>query len=297
MLRTILTLLLLWLVFLIGTPVYAFSTIDVVDGHTSSLGSQRGTAVLLVGTDGDGSAGQRTDTMMLLYQPPVGKSVLLGFPRDSYVEIPGRGNNKLNAAYAFGGPTLLLETLEHNTGIQFDGYLEIGMDGLVDLVDAVGGVDVCLDAPMQDRDAHIDLEAGCQTLDGDEALGYVRMRKSDPQGDLGRMERQREVIGKIVQGAAHPMTVVNPVSWWQLNQAAAGTMVRTDDTGIPTMLGAGVGLISSFTGAGISMTVPVSSTNTATSAGSSVIWDEEASAAVFAAIASGETAELEKYHR
>lgn len=297
--RTLLTLVLLWLAFLIGTPIYAWSTIGVVDGTQSGLADQSGTAVLLVGTDGraDGSTGHRTDTMMLLYQPPSGKSVLLGFPRDSFVEIPGRGENKLNAAYAFGGPALLIQTIEHNTGIQLDGYLEIGMDGLVDMVDAVDGVEVCPESPMQDADAHLDIPAGCQTLDGDTALGYVRMRKSDPKGDLGRMERQREVIGQIVRQSAHPMTFINPVRYWQLNQGAARTLGRTPETGVTTMFGAGVGLVSGFTGAGISMTVPVSNPNATTSAGSSVLWDEEASRAVFDAIAAGETGELDKYHK
>lgn len=297
--RTILALFLLWLAFLVGTPIYAWSTIGIVDGAESGLPDQPGTAVLLVGTDGraDGSTGHRTDTMMLLYKPPTGKSVLLGLPRDSFVEIPGRGENKLNAAYAFGGPALLLQTVEHNTGIQVDGYLEIGMGGLVDMVDAVGGIEVCPEAPMQDSAADLDIPAGCQTIDGDTALAYVRMRKSDPRGDLGRMERQREVIGKIVRQAAHPVTFVNPVRYWQLNRGAAQTLSRTPETGITTMFGAGIGLVSSFTGAGISMTVPVSNPDARTSAGSSVLWDEEASRAVFDAIASGDTSELDKYHK
>lgn len=306
-----LTVLVLWLVFMIGTPIYAWSRIETVSTGLSSLENQGGTAVLLVGNDGRGNLseedrkrlgtgstdGNRTDTMMLLYKPPSGKSVLLGFPRDSYVEIPGKGKNKLNAAYAFGGPELLVRTIEHNTDIHIDGYLEIGMLGLADMVDAVGGVEVCPESPMKDKDAHIDIPAGCQTLDGVTALGYVRMRKSDPKGDLGRMERQREVIGKIVKGAMSPMSFVNPVRYWNLNMAASQTLARSDETGISTAFNAGMGLIGGFTGSGISMTVPISNPDAKTKAGSAVLWDEEASKAVFRAIASGNTAELEKYHR
>lgn len=306
-----LTLLVAWLVFLVGTPIFAWSTIDVVEGYDSDLPDQPGTAVLLVGSDGrdnltpeeqrrlgTGSTdGRRTDTMMLLYTPPSGKSVLLGLPRDSFVEIPGRGNNKLNAAFAYGGAPLLIQTIEHNTGIRVDGYLEVGMAGLANMVDAVGGVEVCPAQPMQDKDSRLDIPAGCQDLDGPTALAYVRMRKADPRGDLGRMERQREVIGQIVKRAIHPMTVVNPKRWWDLNMGTASSLARTSDTGIPTMFGAGVGLISGFTGAGISMTVPVSNPAAQTSAGSSVLWDEEASQSVFAAIAAGDTGELEKYHK
>src|SRR5690606_41624203 len=103
---------------------------------------------------------------------------------------------------------------ELNTGILVDGYLEVGFLGLVDLVDALGGIQVCLDAPIQDRDSHLDLPAGCQTIDGVNALGYVRMRKADPTGDLGRMERTREVIGKVASKAMNPLHLLNPVTYW-----------------------------------------------------------------------------------
>ncbi len=307
--RTVVTLLLAWVLFLVATPLFAYSRIEVVEGWASDLPSQPGTAVLLVGSDGRGNLsdedrrrlgtgsteGQRTDTVMLLYTAPNGRSALVGLPRDSYVDIPGKGKNKLNAAYAWGGAPLLIRTVEQNTGVRIDGYLEVGMLGLVDMVDAVGGVEVCPTRDYSDRDAHLDIKAGCQEVDGVTALAYARMRKSDPRGDLGRMERQREVIGQIVRRTMHPMTFVNPVRYWQLNMAAAGSLARTDGTGPGTLAAAGVGLVTGWTGKGVSLTVPVADANARTKAGSSVLWDEAAAAQVFEAITTGDVDALEAF--
>lgn len=300
---------LLWVLFIVATPVIALLRIDQVEGAAGGLPAQPGTAVLLVGSDGrddlsdedrrrlgtGSTEGRRTDTMMILYTSLTGRSVMLGLPRDSFVEIPGNGMNKLNAAYAFGGAPLLMETVEHATGIQLDGYLEIGMLGLVEMVDAVGGIEVCPEAPMQDRDAHLDIPAGCQTLDGVTALAYARMRKSDPRGDLGRMERQREVIGQLVQRAASPMTIVNPVRWWNLNMGASKTLHTSDGTGVLTMGAAGIGLLGQWSGAGVSLTVPIANADASTSAGSSVLWDEQGSRAVFEAIQRGDVDTVAEY--
>ena len=312
-LRTIGILVLAWLLFLIGTPIYAWSTGTKVDAFPSGERppEQPGTTVLLVGSDaredlsaedrsrlGTGSTeGRRTDTMMLLHTPSSGEPVLLSLPRDSYVEIPGRGKNKLNAAYAFGGAPLLVETIEHNTGIRVDGYLEIGFLGVVDVVDAVGGIEVCPTFDIDDRDSHLKLSKGCQEVDGVTALGYVRMRKADPRGDLGRMERQREVIGAIVDRVASPMSVLNPVRYWQLNMAASKSLARGEGTGIGQLTQVATGFLSVMTGKGLSITVPVSDPNARTDVGSSMIWDEEASGEVFAAIAAGDTGVLEKYRK
>jgi len=309
-LKTILALALAWLVFLVATPVYALGTSDTVEAFPSErLPGQPGTTYLLVGSDaredltkeerkrlGTGSTeGRRTDTMMLLHLPSSGDPVLLSLPRDSLVAIPGRKKNKLNAAYAFGGAPLLVETIEANTGIRVDGYLEIGFLGIVDMVDAVGGIEVCPAFDIDDRDSHLKLDEGCQTVDGVTALGYVRMRKQDPRGDLGRMERQREVIAAIMKGVASPATVVNPVRYWRVNQAAASSLARGEGTGMIDLARIGLGFMSVTTGKGISMTVPIEDANRMTDVGSTIIWDQKAADGVFAALADGDTAPLEKY--
>ena len=101
---------------------------------------------------------------MLLHVPDGGgPTVLVSVPRDSYVPIPGHGKNKINAAYAFGGPQLLVRTVEQATGLHIDRYVETGLGGYATLVDAVGGVDVCVKRALKDAKAHIDVKKGCQT--------------------------------------------------------------------------------------------------------------------------------------
>lgn len=310
-LRLLGTLLVVWLAFLLATPLYAWVAGTRLDAAPTGErpAQQPGTTILLVGSDGrdnltaeersrlgtGSTEGQRTDTMMLLHTPADGKPVLVSLPRDSLVSIPGRKKNKLNAAYAFGGAPLLVETIEANTGVRVDGYLEVGMLGIVDVVDAVGGIEVCPQFDIDDKDAHLKISQGCQTVDGVTALGYVRMRKSDPKGDLGRVERQRETIGAIMREVAHPMTFVNPVRYWQVNMAASKSLARGEDTGLASMAQVGMGFVSVMTGSGLSLTVPGSIADTAV--GSSVIWDETAAGEIFGAMAAGNTTTLEKYRK
>ncbi len=309
--RTLLILLLAWIVFLVATPVHALYESTKVDAMPEGdrPAPQPGTAILLVGSDsregltakqkkklGTGSiSGRRTDTMMLLYSPPSGEPALISLPRDSFVRIPGRGKNKLNAAYAFGGPQLLIKTIEHNTGVRIDGYVEIGFGGFAGVVDAVGGVQVCPEKRIKDRDSHLNLPAGCQTLDGATALGYVRMRKADPRGDLGRMERQREVTGKIVKKVASPMSIINPVRYWELWHAGMSSLNRADETGIVQLGVLGMSLRSISTGNGHTLTVPISNANARTSAGSSVIWNRKKAKQMFGSIREGSTDGFEQY--
>lgn len=310
--RTLLLLVLAWLVFLVAVPVHALSTMVQTPGVPAGARPPRqpGTVILLAGTDsreglspeererlGTGDAeGHRADTMMLLYKPRKGRSALISLPRDSYVEVPGYGPNKLNAAYAFGGPALLQQTVEQNTGVRIDGYLEIGFGGFANLVDAVGGVEVCLDQPMQDELAHIDLPAGCQTLDGAKALGYVRMRYSDPKGDLGRAERQREVISKVADKVAKPATFINPFRYRAVNQAVAKTVAKSDDTGNGDLLGGALGLANVAKGDGLTLQVPIADPSAWSPDGQSiVVWDDALAAQMFDEIARGDTSQLDRF--
>lgn len=311
--RIIVRLLVLWLVWLLVVPVIALVRSDTVkatpDGDRPA--QQPGTATLLVGSDrrddlteaeqrklGTGTeAGTRTDTMLILYTPPSGSSVLISLPRDSYVPIPGHGRNKLNAAYSIGGAPLLMQTVEQATGLRMDGYLEIGFGGFVNMVDAVGGVNICLDKPMVDKDSHTNLKAGCQDLDGITALGYVRMRKADALGDLGRVKRQQEVIGKVAKKVLTPWTLINPVRYWKVNMAAAGAIRRGDNTSVLTMGRAGLGMLKVTGSNGIKMTVPVSDSNAYTSAGSSVLWDRTKCKELFNALAQGDTSVAKQYSK
>jgi LCP family protein required for cell wall assembly len=309
--RVLLIFLLLIILWLVGVPAYAWTQIARVDAAPAGQrpADQPGKTFLLVGSDsraglskaeqkrlGTGSAaGQRTDTIMIVYLPPGGKPALISVPRDSYVDIPRHGKNRANAAYAFGGPELMVQTVEQNTGLRMDGYMEIGFGGFVNIIDALGGIRMCLPKAIKDRDSHIDLPKGCQTLTGVDALGYVRMRKADPLGDLGRVQRQREMLAAVADKAASPATVLNPVRYWRFNMATANAIKLGRDTTLPEALWLAYAMKRISGGDGLTLTVPVSSTGAPTPIGSAVIWDPTRSKAMFSDIARGDTSGLAKY--
>ncbi len=310
-LRVLLVLVLLAVVWLVGVPAYAWSHVSRVDDSPSGKrpADQPGKTFLIVGSDsregltkaeqkklGTGSVGgQRTDTMMIVYVPDSGKPALISIPRDSYVAIPKNGKNKINTAYAFGGPKLLVQTVETTTGLRIDGYLEIGFGGFVNIIDALDGIEMCLPKAIKDKDSHIDLPKGCQTLGGTDALGYVRMRKADPRGDLGRVERQREMLAAVAKKAASPATVVNPFRYWTLCNAAADSVTLGEDTSLLQTLSLGLAMKNIASGGGLTLTVPISNPNATTPVGSSVLWDDAKAQAMFAEIAKGDTSKLAKY--
>lgn len=190
------------------------------------IANTAGTNWLLVGSDSRsglseedaqrlGTGGEigsmRTDTIMVLHLPTFGgKSTLLSLPRDSYVNIPGHGMDKINAAFTYGGPQLLTQTVEQSTGLHIDHYAEIGMGGLAGVVDALGGIEICPDQPINDPLANLNVQAGCQPADGPTALGYVRTR-STANGDLDRVQRQREFFSKLVDKTTSAGTLANPL--------------------------------------------------------------------------------------
>jgi LCP family protein required for cell wall assembly len=250
--RWVMLVLVLWLAFLVATPFWALREVSTVDAFPSGdrPAEQDGTTYLVVGSDSrkdlseeerkrlgtGGAAGQRTDTIMLLHVGD-GPNLLMSIPRDSWVDIPGHGRGKINGttnpdAYDGGGPELLVETIEHNTGIRIDNFVEIGFGGFVDVVDAVGGIEICPERAMKDKQANLDVKKGCQEADGVTALGYARSRKTDPRfGDITRAKHQREVVSAVGKEAVSPWSVVNPVRYWRLNLAAAKTLTVSDGTG------------------------------------------------------------------
>ena len=232
-LRWILYLLVLWLVFLIVVPLLAWNTVSKVDDTPEGKrpDDQPGTTYLLVGSDArrNDTTGSRTDSIMILHTGS-GPNVLMSIPRDSIVDIPGHGSTKINAAFAYGGAPLLIRTIEQNTGIRIDDYAEIGFTGFVDVVDAVGGIEVCPTRDMKDAKAKLDIKKGCQEVDGKTALAYSRSRHVEALGDIDRARRQREVISAIGKKALSPWSFINPVRYWHLNFAAAASIVVGEHT-------------------------------------------------------------------
>jgi len=156
--------------------------------------------ILLIGQDRrPGETGSRSDCMILctLY-PGHGKLTMTSFLRDLYVKIPGYQDNRLNAAYAFGGTALLRQTLQENFGIDMDGCVEVDFGQFSQLIDLLGGVTIELRQDeaklLNDQALGEPLQAGCQRLSGDQALAYARIRSLDADGDFSRTSRQRKLI-------------------------------------------------------------------------------------------------------
>ncbi|WP_238146596.1 LCP family protein [Ornithinimicrobium murale] len=313
-LRRVLAVLLLLVLAYVGSMIWAVSSIwnsidrvDATPTNAARPADGAGSNFLLVGTDSrenlsraerndlvTGHAeGARADTMMLLHLPDSGEPILVSVPRDSYVEIPGQGSNKINAAYSIGGPPLLVDTLEQSTGLRIDGYLEIGFGGFVEVVSTVGGVEMCLDEPVSDEKTRLDLPEGCQRLEGAEALNYVRMRYSDPRGDLGRVERQREFLSALTQEMATPETMLVPWRLRDVGTATGSAMALGEDTSMWETGRMALGMRSIAQGKGQSLTVPIGDANYSTHAGSSVLWDEAAADAMFEALRTGQPLSIE----
>ncbi|MDQ3739073.1 MAG: LCP family protein, partial [Actinomycetota bacterium] len=143
-----------------------------------------------------------------------GGAALLSIPRDLWVEIPGRGEGKINAAYN-GGPELLARTVTQSLGVPIQHYVEIDFEGFRELVDTIGGVEICVFYATKDDASGLNLQPGCHTLNGEQALQYARSRqyeefidgewRLDPTADLGRIERQQRFVKAAVDGTLEEM--------------------------------------------------------------------------------------------
>lgn len=156
----------------------------------------------------------RTDTIMVLrIDPGTARAAVLSFPRDLWVQIPGRGDGRINSAYTQNEPSLLAQTIYDNFGVTIDHYLQIDFCAFTRIVDAVGGVAVPFETPVRDRNVGLDITAaGCHTFSGDEALAYVRSRHlewidetgeahADTSNDLGRIARQQDFLRRVLSRA------------------------------------------------------------------------------------------------
>lgn len=288
----VLVLLLAWP---IGLLIWANGKIQHIDA-LSGAPSQDAETYLLAGSDsradgelaGDPTEGQRTDTIMLLTKPPSGSASLISIPRDTYVAIPGHGSNKINASYSFGGPELLVRTVEDFTGLTVDHYVEIGMGGVADLVDATGGVELCSDLDVDDEKSGLTWTPGCHDVDGATALAFARMRYSDPKGDIGRTDRQQQVIKAITAKAANAGTLLNPAKQVDLLAAGLGAVLVDQDTNILDLGRLALAFRAATGPDGVRGTPPIADLNYRPGGvGSAVLITPEAAEAFFASVADG----------
>ncbi|MDI6689747.1 MAG: LCP family protein [Actinomycetota bacterium] len=160
--------------------------------------------ILLLGSDSSQGEKARADAIIFLrLDPPRKKAILISIPRDMRVKVPGRGRGKINAAYAYGGPKLMILTVEDFTGFSIHHFVGVDFEGFKKMVDALGGVDIYVDEPIIDesRKYTMHIPAGYQKFDGETALNYVRYRHGDPKGDLGRIERQQKFLEAFMNKA------------------------------------------------------------------------------------------------
>lgn len=159
--------------------------------------------LLLAGTDQRADEASRSDTIMYAALRPVDRKIeMVSIPRDSLVEIPGVGEDKINASLAYGGVELLQETVENLVDNPVDHTVLINFESFADIIDAMGGIRINVEEDMYLPEEGIDLKAGEQKLDGHDALAFVRWR-GDGTGDIGRMERQSEFMQALSEKVRH----------------------------------------------------------------------------------------------
>ncbi|MGR8010183.1 LCP family protein [Streptomyces hypolithicus] len=254
-----------------------------------------GTNYLIVGSDSragmssddkkrlrTGSAGgKRTDSMMILHDGSNGPT-LISLPRDSEVEIPSfvgsesgktfpaQGRRvKLNAAYAEDGPELLVRTVEHNTKLHIDHYVEIGFAGFANIVDAIGGVEMDIPKAFKDKKSGADFQAGKQTLNGEQSLAFVRTRYAFAGSDLDRTKNQQKFLAALASQTATPGTVLNPFKLYPTMGAGLDTLVVDKDMSVWSLGRMFLAMKGVTGGEGTSMNMPVSGSN-----GGNLVWDK-----------------------
>jgi len=219
-----------------------------------------------------------SDSIMLLHMGS-SRPVLISIPRDSYVNIPGHGYNKLNAALAYGGASLLIQTVENVTGLKIDHYMGIGFGGLVAVVNNIGGVPICLKTAINDSYSGVNLSAGCHNLNGDQALSFVRDRHSFATEDLQRIQDQRAFLSALLNKATSPGVYLNPLTALPFGSTAASSMSVDKGTSLLDLVHAASALRDPQTG-----TVPIANSNYYTNAGDSVLWNKNKATELFNAL-------------
>ncbi|MEV1049564.1 LCP family protein [Streptomyces sp. NPDC059017] len=230
-----------------------------------------------------GSAdGKRTDSMMILAACGSGNT-MISLPRDSDVEIPsfvgsesgktfpGEGRRvKLNAAYAEDGPELLVRTVEHNTGLRIDHYAEIGFAGFANIVDSLGGVEMDIPKAFKDKKSGADFQAGKQTLNGEQALAFVRTRYAFAGSDLDRTKNQQKFLAALANQAATPGTILNPFKLYPTLGSGLDTLIVDKDMSLLDLGQMFFAMKGISGGDGKSMNMPISG-----SRGGNLVWDKE----------------------
>jgi LCP family protein required for cell wall assembly len=224
-----------------------------------------------------------SDTLMLIHIAADRSSVtVVSLPRDSWVLIPGHGMDKINAAFGLGGPRLTVATVERATGLTINDFIQVNFLGFVKVIDALGGVNICLPQAVDDPDSGLHLSAGVHHVDGVTALKYARDRHSFAASDLTRITNQQSLLASLLQEAVSSGTLANPLRLSRF-LAVVPSVIKVDRNLDLTAL---ADQLRGITPAGVRfLTVPLASTNyVAPDGASAVLWNAAAAGRLFGAL-------------
>jgi LCP family protein required for cell wall assembly len=166
-----------------------------------------------------------SDTMMLVHvSGDRSRVTVVSIPRDSWVDIPGHGMSKINAAFGLGGPKLMVATVQHMTGLTINHFIEVNFLGFVKIIDALGGVSICLPYPVNDRYSGLHLTAGRHHVNGVTALEYARDRHSFAASDLARISNQQSLLASLLRAAISSRTLADPLRLSAFLRAVLGAI-------------------------------------------------------------------------
>ncbi len=208
--------------------------------------------------------------------------MLISIPRDSYVSIPGHGMSKINAAFTFGGPKLLAQTVQNATGLYINHYMGIGFGGFVRVVNAVGGVRMCLATPLHEVSSGVHLKKGCQTLNGGQALAYVRDRHSFNTQDLQREQDQRLFLKALLKKMTSTGVILNPFEAIPAASDTASALTVDQGASLYQLVEVARAMRDPIT-----TTVPIATATAITPAGESVLWNSAQAKQLFTALRTG----------
>src|SRR5258708_11211157 len=229
------------------------------------------------------TTGHNSDRLMVVHITANHRRIaVISLPRDSWVRIPGYGMNKINAAFGRGGPRLMVKTVEVATGLTINNFVEVNFLGFVKIINALGGVDICLPYAVNDPYSGLHMSAGRHHVNGVRALQFARDRHSYAQSDLARIADQQQLLSSVLSEAASSGTLANPVTFSRLLAAATSATTvdqRFNVTGLAEQMRFIRPSAVSFT------TVPLASTNyQAPNGESAVLWNTAAASALFARV-------------
>lgn len=273
---------------------YVSSSLGRINAGTSGTPSSGPVNILVAGVDtrdgltrrqeirlhvGD-AISTNSDTLMLVHIPASHDSVqVVSIPRDSWVNIPGHGMSKINAAVGLGGPQLMVKTVEQATGMQINDYIEVDFMGFVKVIDALGGVNICVPYAVDDPDSGLDISAGMHHVDGVTALEFARDRHSFALSDLQRIKDQQQILSSLFTEATQAGVLANPVRLQQVLSSVTSAIKVDQGFDLVRLAQELRGIRPSdvsFT------TVPLSSINYITPTGeSAVLWNQKQAAALF----------------